>query len=54
MSDGARPVRDPHDGDFGGLDFRALSTLDGVVTFETLPTGRKRVSVMPAQAQAQA
>jgi hypothetical protein len=37
VSDGARPVRDPHDGDFGGLDFRALSTLDGVVTFETAP-----------------
>lgn len=36
-SDGARPVRDPHDGDFGGLDFRALSTLDGVATFETAP-----------------
>lgn len=36
-SDGARPVKDPHDGDFGGLDFRALSTLDGVATFETAP-----------------
>ena len=36
-SDGARPVTDPHDGDFGSLDFRALSTLDGVVTFETPP-----------------
>ena len=37
-----------------GKDHTLFATSDGVVTFETLPTGRKRVSVMPAQAQAQA
>ncbi len=36
-SDGARPVEDTHKGEFGGLDFRALSALDGVVTYETAP-----------------
>ena len=35
-----------------GKDHTLFATSDGVVTFETLPTGRKRVSVMPAQAQA--
>ena len=37
-----------------GKDHTLFATSDGVVTFETLPTGRKRVSVMPAQTQAQA
>lgn len=37
-----------------GKDHTLFATSDGVVTFETLPTGRKRVSVMPAAAQAQA
>ena len=37
-----------------GKDHTLFATSDGVVTFETLPTGRKRVSVMPAVAQAQA
>ena len=36
-SDAARPVRDPHDGDAGGLDFRALTDTPGVLTFETAP-----------------
>jgi len=35
-----------------GKDHTLFATSDGVVTFETLPTGRKRVSVLPAQAQA--
>ncbi len=49
-SDGARPVRDPHDGDFGALDFRALSTLDGVVTFETAPLTEDLDVVGPIEA----
>ncbi len=36
-SDAAQPVRDPHDGAFGGLDYRALSRDRGVVAFETAP-----------------
>jgi putative CocE/NonD family hydrolase len=36
-SDAALPVRDPHDGEFGALDFRALSRDPGVVTFESAP-----------------
>ena len=36
-SDAARPVRDPHDGDAGGFDFRALTALPGVLSFETAP-----------------
>ncbi len=36
-SDSARPVRDPHEGAFGALDFRALSQEAGAVTFETAP-----------------
>jgi putative CocE/NonD family hydrolase len=35
VSDAAAPVRDPHDGDAGGLDFRALTDMPGVLTFET-------------------
>jgi putative CocE/NonD family hydrolase len=37
VSDAAVPVRDPHDGEAGGLDYRALSTTAGVLTFETEP-----------------
>lgn len=37
VSDPLHPVRDPHAGDAGGLDYRALSTDPGVVTFETAP-----------------
>ena len=36
-SDAARPVRDPHDGEFGALDFRALSRDPGVVTYDSAP-----------------
>jgi large subunit ribosomal protein L27 len=32
-----------------GKDDTLFATADGVVVFETLPTGRKRVSVMPAE-----
>jgi putative CocE/NonD family hydrolase len=37
VSDAARPVRDPHDGEFGALDFRALSRDPGVVTYDSAP-----------------
>ncbi len=37
VSDAADPVRDPHDGDAGGLDFRALTSIPGVLTYETAP-----------------
>ncbi len=37
VSDAARPVRDPHDGKVGGLDYRALSTREDALTFETAP-----------------
>ncbi|MEZ5415812.1 MAG: CocE/NonD family hydrolase [Vicinamibacterales bacterium] len=37
VSDAANPVRDPHAGDAGGLDYRALSDDVGVVVFETAP-----------------
>lgn len=33
-----------------GRDDTLYTVVDGVVCFETLPTGRKRVSVMPVQA----
>ena len=36
-SDAAHPVRDPHDGEFGALDYRTLSRDRGVVGFETAP-----------------
>lgn len=35
VSDAAHPVRDPHDGRFGALDYRALSRETGAVVFET-------------------
>lgn len=37
VSDPRQPVRDPHDGAAGGLDYRALSSNPGVLTFETEP-----------------
>jgi putative CocE/NonD family hydrolase len=37
VSDPADPVGDPHHGEAGGLDYRALSTRADVVTFETAP-----------------
>lgn len=37
VSDPRRPVRDPHDGAAGGLDYRALASDPGVVTFESAP-----------------
>jgi uncharacterized protein len=37
VSDASIPVRDPHDGAAGGLDYRALSADRGVLTFETVP-----------------
>jgi putative CocE/NonD family hydrolase len=37
VSDAAHPVRDPHDGEFGALDFRALSRDPGVVTYDSAP-----------------
>lgn len=37
VSDGGRPVRDPHDGEFGALDFQALSRDPGVVTYDSAP-----------------
>lgn len=50
VSDAAHPVRDPHDGEFGGLDYRALSGLDGVVTFETAPLDADIEVVGPIEA----
>ncbi|GAP11419.1 LSU ribosomal protein L27P [Bellilinea caldifistulae] len=34
-----------------GKDDTLFATADGVVVFETLPNGRKRVSVMPVEAE---
>lgn len=34
-----------------GKDDTLFATTDGVVVFETLPNGRKRVSVMPVEAE---
>ncbi len=34
-----------------GKDDTLFAVADGVVVFETLPTGQKRVSVVPAQAE---
>ncbi len=34
-----------------GKDDTLFAVADGVVVFETLPTGQKRVSVLPAQAE---
>lgn len=51
VSDPARPVRDPHDGEAGGLDFRALSSMPGVLTFETAPLDRDLEIVGPIDAE---
>ncbi|MBE0687963.1 MAG: 50S ribosomal protein L27 [Anaerolineaceae bacterium] len=34
-----------------GSDDTLFATIDGVVVFESLPDGRKRVNVLPAEAQ---
>ncbi|MFZ6021393.1 MAG: 50S ribosomal protein L27 [Chloroflexota bacterium] len=34
-----------------GKDDTLFATMDGVVVYETLPNGRKRVSVMPVEAE---
>jgi large subunit ribosomal protein L27 len=34
-----------------GSDDTLFATIEGVVVFETLPNGRKRVNVLPAEAQ---
>jgi large subunit ribosomal protein L27 len=34
-----------------GSDDTLFATIEGVVVFETLPNGRKRVNVQPAEAQ---
>lgn len=34
-----------------GSDDTLFATIDGVVVFESLPNGRKRVNVLPAEAQ---
>jgi len=34
-----------------GKDDTLFATTDGVVVYETLPNGRKRVSVMPVEAE---
>jgi putative CocE/NonD family hydrolase len=36
-SDAAKPVRDPHDGEFGALDYRALARDPGVLSFDSEP-----------------
>ena len=35
-----------------GKDHTLFATVDGVVRFETLPNGRKRVSIVPAEEMA--
>ena len=37
-----------------GKDYTLFSTIEGTVLFETLPTGRKIVSVVPLEAQTEA
>ena len=37
-----------------GKDYTLFATADGVVKFETMPGGRKRVNVLPAAAEAEA
>lgn len=51
VSDAARPVRDPHDGAAGGLDFRALSGDPGVLIFETTPLAEDLEVVGPIRAE---
>jgi putative CocE/NonD family hydrolase len=51
VSDAAHPVRDPHDTDAGGLDYRALSVDPGVVTFETAPLENDLELLGPIEAE---
>ena len=51
VSDAARPVADPHDGDAGGLDFRALSQRHDVLVFETVPLTEDLEVVGPITAE---
>ena len=51
VSDAAHPVRDPHDGAAGGLDYRALSAMPGVLTFETEPLSEALDIVGPIDAE---
>lgn len=51
VSDPARPVRDPHDAEAGGLDYRALSADPGVLTFETAPLAADLEVVGPIDAE---
>jgi putative CocE/NonD family hydrolase len=51
VSDAAHPVRDPHDTDAGGLDYRALSADPGVVTFETAPLENDLELLGPIEAE---
>ncbi len=44
-------MRDPHDGDAGGLDYRALSAMPGVLTFETAPLDEDLEVVGPIEAE---
>ncbi len=36
-----------------GKDETLFAVMDGIVVYETLPTGQKRVSIMPAPAEAE-
>lgn len=51
VSDAGHPVRDPHDTDAGGLDYRALSADPGVVTFETAPLENDLELLGPIEAE---
>ena len=44
-------MRDPHDGDAGGFDFRALTSLPGVLSFETAPLDADLEVVGPISAE---
>lgn len=39
VSNAARPLQDPHNGEFGALDYRTLSEAPGAIVFETPPLG---------------
>jgi hypothetical protein len=51
VSDAANPVRDPHAGAAGGLDFRALSSNPGVLSFETAPLAEDLEVIGPIRAE---
>lgn len=51
VSDAANPVNDPHGGDAGGLDYRALSSDPGVAVFETAPLAEDLEVVGPIEAE---